>query len=171
MINDVILIFKPYRSFAFAAYFAIVMEVFWLLILGGILFNSQQFSIDTLLFVLFFAVSTAFLIKMSFDRKKIMIYFTEEGLHLINDGKITWRFVPWNDFTHMYRFIGSKCSYCVLSPEEKNKKQLKTIIRRIDLQSQITVGDVVAFPLNLAQKNETVTRISEIIIEKHIKVE
>ena len=41
---------------------------------------------------------------------------------LINDGKTAWQFIPWNNFTYMYRFIGSKCKYFVLSPEEKDKR-------------------------------------------------
>lgn len=168
--KDVLLTFRPYRSSVFAAYFGIVIEMGYLLILGGTLFNLQQISIEWFLFILFCVVLGIFMIKYGFDGKKITIYFTEDGLHLINDIGKPWQFMPWSNFTYMYTYVDSKCRYCVLSSEEKDRKQLKKIIRSTYLTSQITVENAVVFPLDLAQKVETVTKIIEFFKKKNLKI-
>ena len=163
--NDVILTYRPYRSLTLATYSGVVTEIAFLLFLGGLLFNPQQFSIQAFMCFLFFIVLDAFLIKISFDGRKITIYFTQEGMHLINDGKTAWRFITWENFTHVYYQSGSKCTYLVLSSEELDKNQLKRITRRINLGAGITAHNAVIIPLDLLQDKST-AKIREIVNEK-----
>ncbi len=163
--NDVILNYRPYRWETIGAYIGVVLEIVYVLFLGGVLFNALQCSIRPLIFFLSGAIISAFLIKYCYDRGKVAVCFTQEGLHLINDGKTAWRFVPWESFTYLYYQNDTKRTHLVLSSEELDKKQLKRIILRNHLESKITVNNAVIITLDLLQDKATV-QIREIVKEK-----
>lgn len=162
--TDVLLIYRPYRSQIVAAYAGIIFEIFWLVLLGGLLFTLHS-GIAAYVFISIAAILTAYLIKFGFDSRRIVVCFTKDGLHLINDGKTPWRFIPWENFAYAYYQIGSKCTYLVLSSQELDDKQVKSVTRRASWKACITVNHTVVFPINLIQNKDT-AKIREIIKEK-----
>ncbi|MBE6639221.1 MAG: hypothetical protein E7616_07200 [Ruminococcaceae bacterium] len=163
--NDVILTYRPYRWETIAASFFVVMEIGYLILI------SIAAPIDTSPYSIYFwipiilVIVMLFGIKRCYDRSKITVYFTQEGMHLINDGKTAWRFVPWENFTYLYHQDDTKRIHLVLSSEELDKKQLKKMVYLNDLGSKITVNNAVIITLDLLQDKAT-ARVLEIVKEK-----
>lgn len=153
--------YHPNRVYkCFAPAMLVCAVVFWVL-LGGLL-NAPQYSEAVI--VLIMAVITTVLQRYLYRLAAVSVILEPEGLRILNDGKTTCRFLPW-EALHWGGYARSFRGhlFLILSGEVLDEKQAKHLADRGANQSRIWLGDAAVIWLDNLQDT---TEMEQVLAQK-----
>lgn len=154
--------YQPYRVETYILLIElVVMEIISFVIFGAVLHEGD---IQELFGWGIMAISCGFLAKWCYDLTKIVVFFEEDGLRLINCGYKKHCYFPWQNLSYGYYCRDYKGNlYLVLAPESLNRKQLKQKVNRSMLSLKMNIDNIIVIDIN---GDKEIFQIKAMISEK-----
>lgn len=146
--------------------------IFPFVLVGGIVFFSifcitlHEKDIQGAIYSGIFSGLCVFMAKWLYDSAKIIVFFEEDGIRVINDGRTKHFYNSWGNYLCAYYCRDHKGGLLlVLSPNHLDNNQLKHIVKQkeIALKIRTCFDEVIAIGLF---GDKDIYRIKEIILQK-----
>lgn len=160
--------FCPYRLYSPLACIFGVAGIFCIMLLGRFweIWNILELLSCGILASLFIIA-----MKYSYDLTKVTVFFESQGLRLINDRRIKYNYVSYQNLTCGYYCRSYRGDlFLVLSREPLTEKQLKRIANKNMFLERLYVEDAIVISIK-REREEELFQIKEIISKKVLFIE
>ncbi len=158
--DKICITYRPFRQMIVLAYSTAALGICAFLLAGACIMRE---TVAVAVFATF-GVALMLGVKHFYDMTNVIVLFMDSGISVLNDGKIKFTFMPWEDllYARYYRSIKG-FSYVALSKKPIDREWIKDMVMDNDLSKRICVDDN-AIMLNLTY--EDATEIRRVIAEK-----
>ena len=159
-----IIIYRPYRSYAWFLPFIIPVGVL-AFVAAGYCFPHGGSSI----FWTAIGIVCTWLTKVFYDSSNVVVAFEQEGLRIIGGRYNDYRYVLWDNVSNAYYVRNSRgFLFLVLSPKALSPKEAKNLANRGAHSSKMCIDNVVVIHIDDLQN---ASQIKERIVHKVFHVD